>query len=110
MAPTAARDLYRAGLDPDPSAATVAARQWGVIATRQLAGCGLNRTQISRRVKAGRLRPTPYRGVYAWGHARLCPEGFLMAAVLACGEGAVASHTRRRPTWTCCRTRGETMT
>jgi very-short-patch-repair endonuclease len=33
-----------------------------------------------------------YRGVYAVGHVALSHEGRWMAAVLACGEGAVLSH------------------
>jgi hypothetical protein len=33
-----------------------------------------------------------YRGVYAVGHTRLTPEGRFLAAVLACGPGAVLSH------------------
>lgn len=33
-----------------------------------------------------------YRGVYAVGHSRITWKGRYMAAVLACGEGAVLSH------------------
>jgi very-short-patch-repair endonuclease len=58
----------------------------------------MNRTQISRRVAAGRLRPL-HRGVYAWGHDRLRPEGILIAAVFACGQGAVLSHRSAAAHW-----------
>ena len=51
----------------------------------------MSRDMVAARVAAGRLRPL-HRGVHAWGHDRLRPEGLLMAAVLACGRGAVASH------------------
>jgi very-short-patch-repair endonuclease len=72
-------------------AAAVALGQWGVVTAQQLLDCGMNRTMMSRRVAAGRLLPV-HRGVYAWGHDRLRPEGILVAAVLACGPGAVLSH------------------
>lgn len=39
----------------------------------------------------GRLFPV-FRGVYAWGREELTPEGWWMAAVLACGDGAALSH------------------
>ena len=76
----------------------IAARQWGAISSRQLRACGLNATQIARRVDAGRLVRL-HRGVYAWGHARLRREGLLMAAVLAAGEGAAASHHSAGAHW-----------
>lgn len=40
---------------------------------------------------AGQLFPI-FRGVYAWGREELTPEGWWMAGVLACGEGAALSH------------------
>jgi Protein of unknown function (DUF559) len=58
----------------------------------------MNRTQISRRVAAGRLRLLR-RGVYAWGHDRLRREGILIAAVLACGRGAALSHHSAAAHW-----------
>ena len=53
---------------------------------------------IAARVRAGRLVRL-HRGVYAWGHARLRREGLLMAAVLAVGEGAAASHHSAGAHW-----------
>lgn len=82
----------------DRLAAAVAARQWGVITARQLLDCGMTRNMISRRVAAGRLRLL-HRGVYAWGHDRLRPEGILIAAVLASGSGAVLSHRSAAAHW-----------
>jgi very-short-patch-repair endonuclease len=40
-----------------------------------------------------------HRGVYAVGHRRLSDEGKWMAAVLACGEGAVLSHRSAAVIW-----------
>jgi hypothetical protein len=40
-----------------------------------------------------------YRGVYAVGHARLTLRGRWMAAVLACGRGAVLSHRAAAALW-----------
>jgi Protein of unknown function (DUF559) len=37
--------------------------------------------------------------VYAVGHARLCREGRRLAAVLACGDGAVLSHVSAAAHW-----------
>jgi very-short-patch-repair endonuclease len=76
----------------------VAERQWGVITARQLIDCGMNRTMVSRRVAAGRLRRL-YRGVYAFGHDRLRAEGLLLAAVFACGSHAVLSHRSAADRW-----------
>jgi hypothetical protein len=46
---------------------------------------------IDHAVAIGRLHRV-FRGVYAVGHPRLSNRGRLMAAVLACGEGALISH------------------
>jgi predicted transcriptional regulator of viral defense system len=83
---------------PDLGVAELAGRQWGVVASRQLVAAGLSRAGIVRRVRAGRLHPI-YRGVYAVGHEVLSREGRWMAAVLACGEGAVLSHVSAAAHW-----------
>jgi very-short-patch-repair endonuclease len=49
-------------------------------------------------LQAGRL-VLLHRGVYAVGHAQLRPEGFRLAAVLACGEGTVLSHRTAAAAW-----------
>jgi hypothetical protein len=82
----------------DRRAAAVAARQWGVVTAGQLRACGMYPTMISRRVAAGRLRPL-HRGVYAFGHDRLRPEGIILAAVLACGARAVLSQRSAAAHW-----------
>jgi predicted transcriptional regulator of viral defense system len=80
--------------DPTPidvDIATLASRQHGVVALYQLNRLGLTKNAVGERVKAGRLHPI-HRGVYAVGHRLVPREGRWMAAVLACGDGAVLSH------------------
>lgn len=69
----------------------LAERQWGVVARGQLASLGLSRGAIEHWLAVGRLVGL-HRGVYAVGHTRLRVEGYWLAAVLACGPGAVLSH------------------
>lgn len=82
----------------DAVIARIAARQHGVVALAQLVDAGLTKSSISRRVRAGRLHRV-FRGVYAVGHAGLSNEGWWMAAVLACGEGAALSHRSAAELW-----------
>ena len=65
---------------------------------KQLLACGLSGDQIKYRTAAGRLRPV-HRGVYAVGHDRLRREGRFLAAVFACGDGAVLSHLSAAVHW-----------
>ena len=76
---------------PDARVAAIAARQHGVITFLQLLRAGLDRHAIRRRVNNGRLYRL-YHGVYAVGHTGLSDRGRMLAAVLACGEGAALSH------------------
>jgi very-short-patch-repair endonuclease len=69
----------------------LADRQDGVVARRQLIALGYSAREIRRRVEAGRLHII-HRGVYAVGRRKLTVRGRWMAAVLACGPGAVLSH------------------
>ena len=78
--------------------AELAGRQWGVVSRAQLGGVGLGRGAIDRRVQTGRLRRI-HRGVYAIAGAALPREGRALAAVLACGEGAVLSHVSAAVHW-----------
>jgi Transcriptional regulator, AbiEi antitoxin/Protein of unknown function (DUF559) len=77
--------------------ARLAAKQQGVVLLEQLRAIGSSHA-IAYRVRIGRLHRI-HRGVYAVGHARLTFEGRCMAAVLACGEGAVASHRATGALW-----------
>jgi very-short-patch-repair endonuclease len=62
-----------------------------VVALWQLERLGLHVKVVDKRVVAGRLHRV-HQGTYAVGHRLLSREGHLMAAVLACGPGAVLSH------------------
>lgn len=72
-------------------AAEIAARQHGVVTFAQLLTAGMTHSTISRRAREGWLHRI-YRGVYAVGNPNLTREGQWMAAVLACGPGALLSH------------------
>lgn len=72
--------------------AQLAERQHGVVSIRQLTGpLGYSRNAVSRAVGDGRLHLL-HRGVYAVGHTRISSHGKCLAAVLACGRGALLSH------------------
>jgi hypothetical protein len=82
----------------DAVAARVAARQHGVITLRQLGAAGFTSRMVETRVRRGTLHRI-HRGVYAVGHPGLSREGSWMAAVLACGKGAVLSHRAAGALW-----------
>jgi very-short-patch-repair endonuclease len=82
----------------DARAAQVAARQHGVVTRRQLEAAGLGSRAMTIRVRKGQLHRI-HRGVYAVGHRALGPHGRWMAAVLACGDGAVLSHGSAAALW-----------
>jgi very-short-patch-repair endonuclease len=83
---------------PDQICARIAARQHGVVRYDQLRWAGLVPSAITRRVRSGRLHRL-HRGVYAVGHTDLSREGRWIAAVFACGEGAVLSHGSAAALW-----------
>lgn len=72
-------------------AARIAARQHGIVSRRQLVEIGFAGSTIDDWVTAGHLHRL-HRGVYAVGHTVISQEGRWLAAVLACGDGAVLSH------------------
>jgi hypothetical protein len=82
----------------DEALAALAGRQYGVVARRQLRELGLSDGAIAHRLAAGRLHRV-HHGVYAVGHTMLVRRGRLMAAVLACGDGAVLSHAAAGALW-----------
>jgi very-short-patch-repair endonuclease/predicted transcriptional regulator of viral defense system len=87
------------GMDIDCSSMTraqeeriagLAAEQHGLIRREQLRAAGLSAQAVDRMVATGRLRPV-HRGVYLVGPLE-GPRAREMAAVLAIGRGARASH------------------
>jgi very-short-patch-repair endonuclease len=81
-----------------PGLVELARRQWGVVTREQLMQSGLRTRGISDWVRSGRLVRL-HRGIYAYGHDRLRVEGRWLAAVLACGPGAVLSHGSGAGLW-----------
>jgi very-short-patch-repair endonuclease len=83
---------------PDVQIARVAEREWGVLTVAELRACGLSDHGIAARARRGRLHKV-HRGVYAVGHTGLTMRGRFLAAVKACGEGAVLSHFSAAALW-----------
>jgi very-short-patch-repair endonuclease len=94
------RPVYRDSDDTrrDERVARLAAEQFGVVDLDELRACGLDRRAVSRRVAAGRLHPL-YKRVYAVGHPNVPIRGRFLAAVKACGPGAVLSHFAAAVLW-----------
>jgi hypothetical protein len=82
---------YQLDTRPDVRIAQLAAAAWGVLSLDELRECGLSPDGVAVRVRNGRLHPM-YRRVYAIGHPNPPLEGRWLAAVKACGPGAVLSH------------------
>jgi hypothetical protein len=61
-------------------------------------GAGVSAKAIQHRLETGRLHAV-MPGIYAVGRRDLAREGRWMAAVLACGEGAVLSHRSAGALW-----------
>ena len=76
----------------------LARRQHGVLARRQLVEIGYGAAAIRHRLRTGRLHPLG-RAVYAVGRPTVSRQGLWLAAVLACGEGAVLSHGSAAALW-----------
>jgi very-short-patch-repair endonuclease len=86
------------GANTDARVAALAANQHGVVTYAQLRAAGIGRGDIEARARRGALHRV-HRAVYAVGHPGLSVEGRYMAAVLACGEGAVLSHASAAALW-----------
>jgi uncharacterized protein DUF559 len=78
--------------------AELARRQHGVVSHSQLVELGLGEKAIQYRLAVGRLHRVHVR-VYAVGHPKLTQHGGWMAAVLACGPGALLSHWDAAALW-----------
>jgi hypothetical protein len=84
--------------DTDRRIAALAARQHGVVSRRQLRALGVDDSAVAYRVRVGRLHRL-HVGVYAVGHVAVGRRGRWLAAVLACGDGAVLSHAAAGALW-----------
>jgi very-short-patch-repair endonuclease len=76
----------------------LARAQHGVLTRGDLLGLGFSAKGIEHRLATGRLHLVS-PGVYAVGRPDLTPHGRWMAAVLACGVGAVLSHRSAAQLW-----------
>ncbi|HEV2791674.1 MAG TPA: type IV toxin-antitoxin system AbiEi family antitoxin domain-containing protein [Solirubrobacterales bacterium] len=76
----------------------LALNQHGVVSSEQLREVGYTPQAIYHRIKTGRLHPL-HRGVYAVGRPHVTDHGRWMAAVIACGAGAVLSHSSAAALW-----------
>ncbi|HKB52198.1 MAG TPA: type IV toxin-antitoxin system AbiEi family antitoxin domain-containing protein [Solirubrobacterales bacterium] len=81
--------------------AEIADRQHGVATLAQLRDAGLSASGVRKRVAKGRLYAV-HAGVYSVGRRLLTPDGRRIAAVLACGPGAVLSHRSAAALWGLC--------
>jgi hypothetical protein len=78
--------------------ADMAGRSHGVVTRGQLLAAGITRHEIKHRVRAGALlREHP--GVYRVGHRARSVEATFLAAVWACGDGAVLSGRAAAHLW-----------
>lgn len=89
--PADRRVADRGGRQVDARVARLAERDWGVLSVEELHACGLSEREILTRAQAGRLHRR-HRGVYAVGHGNIALQGRFLAAVKACGPGALLSH------------------
>lgn len=92
------RDRRTRRLEREARIGTLAERQHGIVARRQLVTLGLGHDAIDTRVRIGRLRVV-HRGVYATGYGPLNLRARWLAAVLACGDQAVLSHRSAACLW-----------
>jgi very-short-patch-repair endonuclease len=82
--------------------------QHGAISRAQMLELGFTEMAIKHRLSRGRLHLVR-RGVYAVGRPTLTADGRRMAAVLACGEGAVLSHRSAGELWELIRPRSPAL-
>src|SRR5690348_11217402 len=76
----------------------LARNQHGVVSRDQLLAVGYKRHAIDHRIRTGRLYPL-HRGIYAVGRPQVTRHGRWMAGVLACGSGAIISHSSAAALW-----------
>ena len=76
----------------------LAGRQHGLLTRTQAIAAGLSEAEIGGRLRSGRWYSV-HRGVYAMAGAPRTAAQSLLAAVLACGFGAMASHRGAAWVW-----------
>ncbi len=84
--------------DRESAVHALAERQAGDVTRQQLLALGFSRTGIDRRLSSGRLLGR-YPGVFSLPPARIDPQARIVAAVLAGGPHARASHSSAAYLW-----------
>jgi very-short-patch-repair endonuclease len=94
-------DIRRKGANAaiDQAIAELAMRPHGVFTSVHLAEVGVDSNAIARRVRSRRLYRLHLRVYSAIPPQHLKPEGHWLAAVYACGPGAVLSHLAAAALW-----------
>jgi hypothetical protein len=82
----------------DRRIALLADEQHGVVTIGQLRELGVRDASVWDRVAAGKLHRL-HQGVFAVGHRTGTEQSRLLAAVLACGDGAFLSHRSAADLW-----------
>jgi very-short-patch-repair endonuclease len=72
------------------AAAALASGQHEVLKLEHLCGLGMSASGVRHWVAAGHIH-RQYAGVYAFGRPDLSPQGHRLAAIFACGDGALCS-------------------
>ena len=85
-------------MDADRRVADLAAKQHAVIGREQVLAAGMSRATLKRRLADGRLQPL-LRGVYVMAGAPPTWQQRLLAACIAAGPTAVASHRAAGRLW-----------
>lgn len=88
----------RKEIRPHWGLADLAGTQHGVVSHCQLLELGYSPAAIGRALAGGRIHRL-HRGVYVVGHSKVPRPGICLAAVLACGDEAVASHASAAWLW-----------
>jgi very-short-patch-repair endonuclease len=84
--------------DPDVAVARQAARHHGLVTAAQAKAFGLNRDAWYRRLRSGQLLAV-HPGIARHPAHPVTPEQRILAAVLAAGPGALASHASAAHLW-----------
>jgi predicted transcriptional regulator of viral defense system len=92
------RHVEAGGGGREPALAALAKKQHGIVVKRQLSGIGVGDRTIDRWLAVGRLHKLN-RGAYAVGHDRVSQRGRWLAAVLACDDAALLSHSSAAALW-----------
>jgi predicted transcriptional regulator of viral defense system len=98
LAKRAQRGDWAIHRERERAVAAVAEAQHGIVTLPQLRAVGFSESGVRYRVDAGKLRRL-HRGVYAIPGLPLTAKSHGLAAVVACGHGAVLSHTSAAALW-----------